>query len=87
MWSRKRADCRPGRFRFQAVTPTCSGLQTVARGLAHERYFRLTFGANKNRLEPTITANELTLDSWSVLILMAKSFSRLVVGVTGGNVG
>jgi hypothetical protein len=46
-----------------ATLITCNGLQTAAPRPANKGYFRLTFGANKNRLEPTITANELTLNA------------------------
>jgi hypothetical protein len=42
-------------------THRCSGLQTAARGLANKGRFRLTFHANKWRLEPTIPANKPTL--------------------------
>jgi hypothetical protein len=41
-------------------TANCSGLQTVSGGLANRGSFRLTFGGNKRRLGPTITANEPT---------------------------
>jgi hypothetical protein len=43
------------------MIPICSGLQTVARGLANKGHFRLTFRANKRRLGLILTANEPTL--------------------------
>jgi hypothetical protein len=42
------------------VPLSCSGVQTVALEPANKGRFRLTFGANKDRLGPTITANEPT---------------------------
>jgi len=40
--------------------PKCSGLHTVAPRPANKGHFRLTFRANKRRLEPTLAANEPT---------------------------
>jgi hypothetical protein len=39
---------------------TCSGLQTVRRGLANKSGFQPTIRANMMGGEPTLTANELT---------------------------
>jgi hypothetical protein len=44
----------------------CNGLQTAARGLANKGSFQLTFGANKDRLEPTLAENEPTFCAHSL---------------------
>jgi hypothetical protein len=44
----------------------CNGLQTVVRGLANKRSFRLTFCANKLKVRLTITANEPTFHANSL---------------------
>ena len=53
--------------------PMCSGPPTVSNGLANKESFQLTFRANTPAPEPTITANEPTLGSCALLILLAKS--------------
>src|SRR5215471_11066423 len=40
---------------------SCSGLQTVARGLANKGRFQLTFCANTGPRQPTVAANEPTV--------------------------
>jgi hypothetical protein len=47
------------RLTFHAA-PTCSGLQTAARGLANNVAFEPTFRANMRGREPTLFANKPT---------------------------
>jgi hypothetical protein len=47
--------------------PNCSGLQTVARGLANRGGFQLTCAADTPACQPTITANEPTFRANSPL--------------------
>jgi len=44
----------------------CSGLQTRGDGLANKGHFQLTFRANRPTYEPTVTANEPTLNANSL---------------------
>ena len=48
------------------MPPNCNGMQTGSLGHANRGSFRLTFTANKPRLEPTRTANELTFSANSL---------------------
>jgi hypothetical protein len=48
------------RFVTRSSNPRCSGLQTVARGLANNVACEPTIRANESGLEPTFRANEPT---------------------------
>jgi hypothetical protein len=54
--------------RIFPVIPICNSPQTVARGLANKRSFRLTFRANTLKVRPTLAANEPTLGSGPLLV-------------------
>jgi hypothetical protein len=52
--------------RLDRWVTSCSGLQTRGDGLANKGHFQLTFRANRPAYEPTVTANEPTLNANSL---------------------